>query len=62
MNTVQNNKQFIYVGRLVFYKNVKVLIKAINIVKKQENDIKLVIVGGGPQFKKIQEMVNDYES
>jgi len=27
--------QFVYVGRLVFYKNLEVVIKAINIVKKQ---------------------------
>ena len=53
----QNDKQFIYVGRLVFYKNVEILIKAINIVKEQEREIKLIIVGGGPQLEKIQDMV-----
>jgi len=56
-NITQNNNQFIYVGRLVFYKNVEILIKAINIVRKQEDKIKLVIVGGGPQLEKIQDMV-----
>ena len=55
----QNNKQFIYVGRLVFYKNIEILVKAINIVKKQEKEIKLVIVGGGPQLEKIQDMVKN---
>jgi len=49
-NLTQNNKQFIYVGRLVFYKNVEVLIRAINIIKDKE--IKLIIVGGGPQLEK----------
>jgi len=58
-NITQNNKQFVCIGRLVFYKNVEVLIKAVNIVKKQENKIKLVIVGGGPQLKKIQDMVTN---
>jgi len=57
LDITQNNNQFIYVGRLVFYKNVEILIKAINIVKEQEKEIKLVIVGGGPQLKKIQDMV-----
>ena len=58
-NIAQNNKQFICIGRLVFYKNVEVLIKTINIVKKQENEIKLVIVGGGPQLEKIQAMIKN---
>lgn len=57
MNNIQNNKQFISIGRLVFYKNIEILIKAINIVKKQEERIKLIIVGGGPQLEKIQNMV-----
>lgn len=57
INTIQNDKQFIYVGRLVFYKNIEILIKAINIVKKQEKEIKLVIVGGGPQLEKIKDMI-----
>ena len=57
MNMIQNNKQFIYVGRLVFYKNIEVLIKAIDIIKKQEKEIKLIIVGGGPQQNKIQDMI-----
>ncbi len=57
LDITQNNNQFIYVGRLVFYKNVEILIKAINIAKNQEKEIKLVIVGGGPQLKKIQDMV-----
>ena len=56
MNITQISKQFIYVGRLVFYKNIEVLIKAINVIKKQEKEIKLIIVGGGPQLGKIQDM------
>ena len=58
-NKIQDNNQFIYVGRLVFYKNVEVLIKAIKIVKKQEKKIKLIIVGGGPLLEKIQEMIEN---
>jgi len=57
IDTIQNDKQFICIGRLVFYKNIEILIKAINIVKKQEKEIRLVIVGGGPQLEKIQEIV-----
>ena len=57
----QNNKQFIYIGRLVFYKNIDILIKAINIVKKQESGIKLIIIGGGPQLKMIQEKIKEFQ-
>jgi len=43
-----NPLQFVYVGRLVFYKNLEVVIKAINISRKEEPRIKLIIVGDGP--------------
>lgn len=46
-------KQFVYVGRLVFYKNIHTIIKAIAIVKRQFPDVKLIIVGGGPQKQKL---------
>ncbi len=60
-NIVPNYKQFIYVGRLVFYKNVEVLIKAIKIVKEKEKEIKLIMVGGGPQLKALQDMVQNLQ-
>ena len=53
----QNPLQFIYVGRLVFYKNVEVLIKAISLAKKNEPDIKLIIVGGGPNKETLENFV-----
>jgi len=51
-----NPFQFVYVGRLVFYKNLEVAIKAISIAKKTEPKIKLVIVGGGPHQKSLEEL------
>ena len=57
----QNNMQFICVGRFVFYKNIEILIKAIKIASVTEKKVRLVIVGGGPQQKKIQEMVNELD-
>lgn len=51
-----NPFQFIYVGRLVFYKNLEVAIKAVGIAKKIEPKIKLVIVGGGPHKKSLLEL------
>jgi glycosyltransferase involved in cell wall biosynthesis len=56
-NVIQNNKQFIFVGRLVFYKNVEILIKAIKIIKEKEKEVKLIIVGGGPLLQDLRNMV-----
>lgn len=52
-----NNTQFVYVGRLVFYKNLEVIIKAIAIAKKEEPKIKLVIVGDGPHRRNLEKLV-----
>jgi len=53
-----NPFQFVCVGRLVFYKNLEVLIKAISLAKKTEPKIKLVMVGGGPHKHVIEDLVN----
>lgn len=57
----QTSNQFIYIGRLVFYKNLEVAIKAIHIVKKTHPKIILVIVGGGPHRKNLEELVNQLD-
>ncbi len=49
--------QFIYIGRLVFYKNLEVVIKALGIAKKTHPEITLVIIGGGPHRKNLEELV-----
>ncbi len=56
-DTKQNPLQFVYIGRLVFYKNLEVAIKAINIAKKTEPRIKLVIIGSGPHRKSLEGLV-----
>jgi len=52
-----NPYQFIFVGRLVFYKNLELGIKAINIIKNTFPKIKLVIVGNGPHKKSLSDLV-----
>src|SRR5690348_2161335 len=52
--TTPNPLQFVYIGRLVFYKNLEVIIKAINIAKKVEPKIKLIIAGDGPHRKTLE--------
>lgn len=54
-----NPFQFIHVGRLVFYKNLEVMIRAINIAKNIEPKIRLVIAGDGPHRKTLEELVRN---
>jgi glycosyltransferase involved in cell wall biosynthesis len=58
-NTKPNPFQFVYIGRLVFYKNLEVIIKAIKIIKQTEPKIKLVIIGSGPHRNTLEKMVKD---
>ena len=52
-------QQFIYIGRLIYYKNLEVVIKAIKILKKSHSKVSLIIVGGGPHRAKLERLVND---
>jgi len=67
-NTIKINKaeemellpfQFVYLGRLVFYKNLEVIIKAIQIAKKSFPDITLIIAGDGPHRENLERLVNN---
>lgn len=51
--------QFVYVGRLVFYKNLEIVIKAVNIARKSDPNIKLIIIGGGPHKNILEKLVSD---
>jgi len=59
--TESNPFQFVCIGRLVFYKNLEVVIKAIRIAKKSVPKIKLIILGDGPQKKILENLVNELE-
>jgi len=52
-----NPNQFVYVGRLVFYKNLETVIRALPLVKNINPNIKLLIVGDGPQKSKLENLV-----
>lgn len=56
-SNIENPYQIIYVGRLVFYKNLEVVLKAIPIIKQKIPKIKLVIVGGGPYKENLVELI-----
>jgi len=57
IKTEQKNNQFAYIGRLVFYKNIEVILHAWCIVTKKSPDAKLIIAGDGPNKKPLQELV-----
>ncbi len=58
LDVERNPMQFVYVGRLVFYKNIQTAIKAIAIVKESHPKVSLIIVGRGPYRKNLEELVS----
>jgi len=58
LDVERNSMQFVYVGRLVFYKNIQTTIKAIDIVKKSHPKVSLIIVGRGPYRQNLEELVS----
>jgi len=60
-NLEKNPLQFVYVGRLVFYKNIQVVLKAINIVKKSFPKVSFILVGRGPYRNNLEEIVRNLE-
>lgn len=56
-----NIKQFTYLGRLVFYKNIEVILKAFKIVLNNFPDAKLIIAGDGPHKTTLQELVKKFD-
>ena len=49
----------VFAGRLIKEKNVDVLIKAVNLVKKEIPDVKCVIIGDGPEKKELEKLAYD---
>ena len=54
--TEPKTNQFVYLGRLVFYKNVEVILQAFKIIIKEFPDAALVIAGDGPHKESLQEL------
>lgn len=57
--SIRNNLQFVYVGRLVFYKNIETILRALAIVKKSYDKVQLKIVGGGPHKDNLMRIINE---
>lgn len=54
------NKIILGIGRYTRQKDFNTLIKAFNIVQKQLNDIKLVILGEGEQREELQKLIDSF--
>ncbi|NCQ66030.1 MAG: hypothetical protein COZ34_03140 [Candidatus Pacebacteria bacterium CG_4_10_14_3_um_filter_34_15] len=57
--SLSKSKIILYVGRVSLEKNIETLIKSFAIVIKKIPDSKLLIVGGGPDLKRLQKLVSD---
>lgn len=49
----------IFAGRLVAHKNVDLLLRALALVKKEVPDIKLLVIGDGPESSKLKALASD---
>ena len=47
------------VGRLVTYKGFSYLIDALDLIKKQGGNFKVMVVGGGPEFENLESQIKD---
>ena len=54
-----SNYRLIHVGRLVKWKRVDLLIKALSQLKKKYKEIELVIIGKGPEENTLKELTED---
>jgi glycosyltransferase involved in cell wall biosynthesis len=59
MSTVEYQNYVLYIGRLVFYKNLEVIISSFKNVVKKSPGSKMYIVGEGPMRHKWEKMVSD---
>jgi glycosyltransferase involved in cell wall biosynthesis len=50
----KEKSDIIFAGRLISHKNVNILIKAIEIIQKQDKNIKCIIVGDGPEMNNLK--------
>ena len=51
--------QFLYLGRLVFYKNIEIILRAFKIVLKKSPNSFLIIAGDGPHKESLKKIVSE---
>lgn len=55
----KEESDIIFAGRLIKEKNVDVLIKAIDLVRKEIPDVKCMIIGDGPEKRELEKLATD---
>ncbi|MGB2841637.1 MAG: glycosyltransferase [Halobacteriota archaeon] len=55
----EEESDIIFAGRLIKEKNVDVLIKAVELVKKEIPDVKCMIIGDGPEKSELEKLAAD---
>lgn len=58
LSELNSNQTILFVGRLVRRKGLEYLIRAVSLLKSEFPLIKLVVVGDGPEFGRMLELVN----
>jgi glycosyltransferase involved in cell wall biosynthesis len=55
----KNSHRLIHVGRLVRWKRVDLIIKAVSILSKEFDDIELIVIGDGPELTNLKKLTNE---
>ena len=55
----EKESDIVFAGRIIKDKNVDVLIKAVELVKREVPDVKCVIIGDGPEKKGLEKLVHE---
>ena len=58
-SAVESQSDILFAGRLIADKNIDVLIKAIGLIARDNPDISCLIIGEGPERKRLENMVHD---
>lgn len=51
---------YIFVGRILNYKGLPLILDALNMLNQKDKDFRMVLVGDGPDLKKLKQTVSDY--
>lgn len=55
----KRESDIVYVGRLAAHKNIDLLLQAVSIAKSKAPDLRVAIIGDGPEMKKLRSLVKE---
>jgi len=59
VRALMKESDIVYTGRLIGHKNVDLLIRAVGIVKKDIPDIRAIVIGDGPEMRRLKTLVSE---